>query len=192
MIRVIIVCGPTASGKTGYAHRLALKLNGEIVNADAMQIYRQFPIITASPSDDLQKELPYHLYNFLDIDQAFSVMKYANLASDKIKEITKRGKLPIIVGGSGMYINALISGYHNIPDISEDIRNKATKLREEMGAAAFFSKLSQLDSIAGKKLNINDSQRVVRAYNVITETGRSIYSWQEEEKTKLLADYEFE
>ncbi len=192
MPKAIIVCGPTASGKTGYAHKLALKLDAEIVNADAMQIYRQFPIITAAPSANLQAELPYHLYNFLDIDQDFSVIKYVKLASQKIKEITKRNKLPIIVGGSGMHINSLISGYHNIPDIPEKVRNEITELREEMGAEAFFTKLSQLDPIAGQKLNQNDTQRVIRAYNVVTQTDKSIYSWQQAEKINLLAEYEFE
>ena len=133
MNKAIIICGPTASGKTDFAHKLALKNNGEIVNADSMQLYKQLPIITASPYQKLKDQLPYHLYNFQDIDQELSAAKYVDMASEVIQTISLKGKLPIIVGGSGMYISMLANGYSVIPEIDGEIRRYARLLHKDLG-----------------------------------------------------------
>ncbi len=178
MKKIIVVCGPTASGKTDFAHYLAKKNRGEIVNGDSMQIYRQIPIITASPSPALKEEIPYHLYNFLDIEQEFSVTKYVQLAVKIIKEINNRGNLPIIVGGTGMYINALLYGYSQIPTISPQIRSITRELQDEIGQVEFFKRLTILDPLAKNNLNIFDKQRCLRAYEVVMQTGKSIFTFQ--------------
>ncbi len=192
MNKAIIICGPTASGKTEYAHKLALQNNGEIVNADSMQLYKQLPIITASPEQKLKDELPYHLYNFQDVDQELSATKYVEVASNTIREITSRNKIPIIVGGSGMYISMLVNGYSAIPNIDEAIRLKARSLRKEIGAELFFEELKKLDPAICQTLNVADSQRTLRAYEVIKQTKKSILEYQKQENYKPLPDFEFE
>jgi tRNA dimethylallyltransferase len=192
MNKAIIICGPTASGKTNFAHKLALENNGEIVNADSMQLYKQLPIITASPEQKLKDELPYHLYNFQDIDQELSATKYVELASTNIREISSRDKLPIIVGGSGMYISMLVNGYSAIPDIDTAIRAHTRALREEIGAEAFFAELKKLDPKITNILNVGDNQRTLRAYEIVKQTGKSILEFQAQENVKSLPDFEFE
>lgn len=188
MKKAIIICGPTASGKTNLAHRLARKNNGEIVNADSMQLYKQLPIITASPEKKLKDELPYHLYNFQDMDKELSATKYAGMAADIIQKISANDKLPIIVGGSGMYISMLANGYSKIPDIEANIRLDARLLHKEAGAESFFAELKKLDPKAAKILNVSDTQRTIRAYEVIKQTGKSILDFQKEENYKPLPD----
>ena len=190
MNKVVVICGPTASGKTYFAHILAKKNNGEIINADSMQLYKQIPVITASPAINLKNELPYHLYNFLDIDNECSVAKYAQMAAEKIKEIAARGKVPILVSGSGMYINALINGFSYIPDINPEIRSKVRNLQSSLSSADFFNLLERSDPDAARVLNVNDTQRAARAFEVYMQTGNSILYYQKN-NTKLLADFTF-
>ncbi len=189
--RAVVICGPTASGKTDFAHKLAFSNNGQVVNADSMQIYKELPIITASPEDYLRSELSYHLYNFQNIDQEFSAAKYAKAASKVVKSISENGSLPVIVGGSGMYINMLVNGYNIMPDIDDEVRNQARTLYMEIGAEAFFAELEKIDSESARRLNVGDRQRVTRAYEVAKQTGRSILDFQSKENEKPLADFEF-
>lgn len=178
MKKIVVICGPTASGKTDLAHALALSVGGEIVNADSMQVYKQLPIITASPTFEQKEEVNYHLYNFLDVSHDFSVAKYVSLASDAIQEIHFRNRLPIIVGGTGMYINALLYGYNQMPEIAANIRSDARALREKIGAEKFFQELQSLDPKICEILNVNDGQRTIRAYEIIKQTGLSILDYQ--------------
>lgn len=190
--KVLIICGPTASGKTDLAHELALKNSGEVVNADSMQLYKQIPIITASPSLVLKNEVPYHLYNFQNIEQEFSAAKYVGSASKIIREILGRNKLPIIVGGSGMYINMLVNGYSSIPEINNTLRDQARNLHQKIGADAFFKELKKLDPEAAQNLEIGDTQRIIRAYEVVRQTGKSILDFQAQSNIKPLPEIEFE
>ncbi|MGC0371862.1 MAG: hypothetical protein DGJ47_000563 [Rickettsiaceae bacterium] len=190
--KIIVVCGPTASGKTQFAHQFALKNNGEIVNADSMQIYQQIPIITASPEDNLKKELPYHLYNFRSVEKDFSAIKYINLASSTIKEIISRGKLPIITGGTGMYIDMLINGYNQVPDVDVEVRKKVRRLHAEIGQERFFTALSALDPQVTQIIKSNDVQRSLRAYEVLQSTGKSILYFQNQPKNRPFEGFEFE
>jgi tRNA dimethylallyltransferase len=190
MKKAVIICGPTASGKTNFAHVFARKNNGEIVNADSMQLYRQLPIITASPPRKLKDELPYHLYNFLDIDTEFSAAKYAALAGKVISEISNQGKLPVIVGGSGMYINMLVYGFSQIPDIDDEIRHSARSLHAELGSNEFFKILKAIDPKVTEILNIGDTQRVIRAYEVIKQSGKSILYYQAQKNLSPVSDFD--
>lgn len=191
MKKAIIICGPTASGKTSFAHQLAYKNNGEIVNADSMQLYKQLPIITASPEQKLKAELPYHLYNFQDINKELSATKYVGMAADVIQKISENVRLPIAVGGSGMYISMLTNGYSKIPDIDINIRLNARSLHKEVGMESFFAELKKLDPEVAKILNVSDTQRTIRAYEVIKQTGKSILDFQKEENYKPLSDFRF-
>ena len=190
MNKVIIVCGPTASGKTQFAHLIAKNHNGEIVNADSMQLYKSLPIITSSPSLELKNELPYHLYNFLDINSEYCVANYAQMAAEKIKEISTRKKLPILVGGSGMYINSLIKGFSYIPDIEPEVRAQVRRLQQSLDSNEFFELLKKTDPVIVNVLNAQDSQRVARAYEVFLQTGKSILYYQKS-NTKLLEGFSF-
>lgn len=190
-MRAFVICGPTASGKTEFAHKLALKINGEIVNADSRQLYKQLPIITASPLHEQKQELQYYLYNFLDISQDFSVTKYVQSASYTVQEINSKGKIPIIVGGSGMYIGSLIYGYNEIPEISQEVRQYTRNIREQIGAVKFFQKLKILDPEICKMLNVQDTQRTLRAYEVIKQTGNSILQYKNTSLIKPLAECDF-
>ncbi len=188
---MLVICGPTASGKSYLAHYLAKIYDGEIVNSDSMQIYRQIPIITASPSQIYQNEISYHLYNFLSVDQEFSVIQYVNHALAKITDIRNRDKLPIIVGGTGLYINSLLFGYNEIPTISPEIRQYVRELHSKIGSCQFFNKLKELDVWASQKLNKHDSQRVIRAYEVFMQTGQSIFAFQDTQNISFLPKSDF-
>jgi tRNA dimethylallyltransferase len=192
MKKAIIICGPTASGKSDFAHIIAKKYCGEIVNIDSMQVYKQIPVLTASPPDFLKSELPYHLYNFLDIDKEFSVIKYISLAADAISAISQRGNIPIIVGGTGLYINALLLGYNEIPPISKEVQNFSRELHEKIGHAEFASLLRHLDPLAAARFNPNDTQRIVRAFEVFKQTGKSIVSFQENNNIIPLPEFLFQ
>lgn len=191
MKKIIVICGPTASGKTDLAHHWAKNNRGQIVNGDSRQIYKQIPIITASPAKSLQEELPYHLYNFLDIKQEFSVVKYVLLAVEAIKQISNQGNLPIIVGGTGMYINALLCGYSQIPAISPEIREHSQKLQAKIGQKEFFRQLTILDPLVQNNLNASDKQRSLRAFEVFSQTNQSIFTFQAVKALSPLADFDF-
>ncbi len=191
MNRAIIICGPTASGKSQFAHVLASKYNGEIVNADSMQIYKQLKIITSSPPEEQKLELKYHLYNFLDVDKHFSAADYANMAQKEIENINNKGKIPFVVGGSGMYIDMLLNGYSTMPSIDVDVREKARALYKELGAIGFFQLLQKADPEVANILNVNDKQRVQRAYEVISQTGKSILYFQSQGRHTPLENYQF-
>lgn len=192
MQKAIIICGPTASGKTGFGHSVAKKHVGEIINIDAIQIYKQLSIVTASPETSLRSEVEYHLYNFLDISQKFSVIEYVNLAKDVINKIFDKGKLPILVGGTGMYINALINGYNAIPNIPDNVRKKAKDRLIELGNEEFFRELCTIDENAAQRLKANDSQRILRAYEVITHTNKSIFTFQSDKNILPLPNVAFQ
>lgn len=195
--KAIIICGPTASGKTAYAHSLALSKvsKGEpsaIVNCDSMQIYQQIPIITASPEQEMKQQLPYHLYNFKSIEQDFSVAEYLELATAEIRKIISTDQLPIIVGGTGMYVSALLNGINNIPSIDGKIRNYVRDIYAKEGTAPLYSELLEKDPIAAQKLNSGDSQRIMRALEVMLQTGKSIFEFQQQKTTSPMPEITFE
>lgn len=187
---LVIICGPTCSGKTFIGHHFAKELNGEIINADSMQLYTQIPIITASPSEALKSEVDYHLYNFLDINSSYSAVEYAKDAAKTIKNVIAKGKTPILVGGSGMYINTLIQGYNNIPDIDQSIRQKTLQIKSDKGLDYIYDQLLKADP-DHKKLHSSDTYRILRAYEVYLQTNQSIYSFKEYGRQEFLSEYSF-
>ncbi|MBL3284978.1 tRNA dimethylallyltransferase [Rickettsiales endosymbiont of Paramecium tredecaurelia] len=168
---VTIVCGPTASGKTNFAHRLAQRENGEVICIDSMQLYRALPILTASPEQGFRAEIPYHLYNILEPHESSCMTSYLRLAVDKITQCINNDKKPILVGGTGLYINALITGYSAIPEIDPEIRKMVRKEYDTIGHEAFIKKLYKIDANASMHL---DKYRAIRAMEVVLSTNQSI------------------
>jgi len=177
-IPTIIIAGPTASGKTKLSINLAKKINGEIINADSMQIFEGFEILKAMPTKEERCEIEHHLFGFVPIKGKYSVARWLNDANTKIIEVQNRNKVPIFVGGSGMYLNAATKGLSTIPSISPQTRMKVTDLYQTKGFDYIYKILTALDNEGGLKININDRQRLIRAYEVYLETGKSIWWWQ--------------
>lgn len=179
MLHLAVVCGPTASGKSQFASALARQWNGVIINADALQVYRQLPIITASPTQEDRQLTKHFLYNHIDVWQDYSVARYISEVTQVLGSLN--GQNAIIVGGSGMYINSLIYGTHKLPSIDSDLRSNIRSEIELWGIANIYQKLQKVDSIGASKLNPHDSKRVSRAYEVFLQTGRSISSFYSDE-----------
>ena len=188
--KIILIFGPTASGKSKFAIKLAKKLNGEIINADSMQVYKELKILTARPSSIEQKQIKHHLYGFQSVRKNFSTGQWLKLALKKIKEIKKRKKIPILVGGTGLYFKSLTSGLVKISKIPFKYRLKIRDFQKKIGQKKFYKKLLKIDPMAKGKINPNDIQRSIRAYEVKSYTKFSLYEWFEK-TTKEFQDEEF-
>ncbi len=175
--KIILVSGPTASGKSSFAVYLAKKFKGEIVNADSMQVYKELNILTARPNLKQNNKIKHHLYGFLSIKKKFSTGQWLKLASKKIKEIRNRNKIPILVGGTGLYFKALIDGLAKIPKISATKRKKVTNLQNKLGQIDFYKKLIKIDPRIKNFVNSNDVHRSIRAYEVKYYTKKSLIEW---------------
>tara|TARA_B100001057_G_C22617197_1_gene858981 strand:+ start:40 stop:954 length:915 start_codon:yes stop_codon:yes gene_type:complete len=175
--KIILIYGPTASGKSTFAVRLAKKINGEIINADSMQVYKELKVTTARPfSKDCQK-IKHHLYGFQNSKKNFSTGTWLKLANQKILEIKKRKKTPILVGGTGLYFKVLTEGMVNIPNIPIKFRQKIRSLHERLGQKKFFLNLLKIDPLVKNHINPSDSQRSIRAYEIKLFTNKSMYNW---------------
>ena len=173
-IPLICVVGPTASGKTGLGIELAKALNGEIVSADSMQIYKGISIASAAATNDEMQGVPHHLLEFLELGQEFSVADYVNLAKDKIIEIYSRGKQPILVGGTGLYVNSLVDGVEFVDEKSDtDTLFYLKKELEEYGAEYMLKKLAEIDPENAAKLHPNNTRRILRALEIYLTTGKT-------------------
>jgi tRNA dimethylallyltransferase len=175
--KIILISGPTASGKSNFAVSLAKKINGEIINADSMQVYKQFKILTARPSKLEQKNIKHHLYGIADVKTNFSTGRWLKLAIIKIREIRKRNKTPILVGGTGLYFNSLINGLVKIPNIPTKFRNKIRLMQKTYGQKKFYKKLLKIDPKVKDKINSNDTQRSIRAFEIKSYSKKSMYDW---------------
>ena len=182
---VVVVAGPTASGKSALAIDLALRYNGEIVNADSMQVYAGTPIISAAPTDEEKKLVPHHLYEIYHPSQKGTVVDWLRLAVKTIKEIWARNKVPFVVGGTGMYIDNLINGTTPIPEPSSAVRRQVKNMTD------VYAWLAENDKDAAEMLNSADTSRVRRAAEVFLQTGKSIADWYKEPMVKYLPEAEF-
>lgn len=171
--KILAVVGATASGKTSLGIELAKKYNGEIISADSMQIYKGLDIASAKPAPEEMQGIPHHLIDFLDRDITFSVSDYVNLANEKIKDILSRGKLPIIVGGTGLYIDSLLDNVKFSDGGSdEEYRKELYTLANENGNEFLYNILLETDPVAAENIHMNNLVRVVRALEVFHVTGR--------------------
>ena len=195
--KIILISGPTASGKSNFAVKIANKINGEIINADSMQVYKQLKILTARPNKEEQKNIKHHLYGVVDVNKSFSTGQWLKLAIKKIKEIRKRKKTPILVGGTGLYFQSIINGLVKIPNIPLKLRNKVRFIQKKEGQKKFYKKLLKLDKKVKGKFDSNDTQRSIRAFEIKLYTKVSMYDWlnktkpvfNENEFLKLYIDF---
>ena len=183
--KIILIYGPTASGKSSFAIKLAKIVNGEIINADSMQVYKQFRILSARPDKSKYQKIKHHLYGFHDVNKNFSTGNWLKLVMKKIDEIKKRKKIPILVGGTGLYFKALTDGLVKIPNIPIKIRNQIRAQQSKIGQDMFYKKLLKLDPISKNKINPTDSHRSIRAFEVKLYTQKSIHEWYKNTKSNF-------
>jgi len=181
--KIILVSGPTASGKSNFSIKLAKKINGEIINADSMQVYKELKVLSARPNPKDYQKIKHHLYGFHNVRNNFSTGDWLKFAIKKIKEVTKRKKTPIFVGGTGLYFKALTDGLVSIPNIPIRFRNKIRTLHKTLGQKRFYQKLIRLDPNSKEKINPTDVQRSIRAYEVKEFTKKSLHEWFENTKS---------
>ena len=186
--KIILISGPTSSGKSNFAIKLAKKIKGEIINADSMQVYKQLQILTARPKKKDLKKIKHHLYGFCDVKKKYSTGEWLKLLLSKIKDIRKRKKAPIIVGGTGLYFKALTDGLVKIPNISMKTRNKIRLMQKKLGQTGFYNKLLKLDPLIKNKIEKNDIQRSIRAYEIKHQTKKSIIEWFKKTKVFFSSD----
>ena len=183
--KIILISGPTASGKSSFGIRLAKKINGEIINADSMQVYKQFKILSARPSPKNYQKVRHHLYGFHDVKKNFSTGDWLKLVIKKIEEVKKRKKTPILVGGTGLYFKALTDGLSKMPKIPLKIRNQIRALQHEIGQKKFYQQLLKIDPISQNKIKPNDTHRSLRAYEIKFYTQKSIHNYFKNTKSNF-------
>lgn len=186
--KIILIAGPTASGKSNFALKLAKKIKGEIINADSMQVYKQLQILTARPKKKNLKKIKHHLYGFCDVKKKYSTGEWLKLLLKKVKDIRKRKKVPIIVGGTGLYFKTLTDGLVKIPNIPIKTRNKIRLMQKKLGQKKFYNKLLKLDPLIKNKIEKNDIQRSIRAYEIKHQTKKSIIEWFKKTKVFFSSD----
>ena len=175
---VVIVAGPTASGKSALALALAEALGGVVINADSMQVYRELSILTNRPDAAAEARAPHRLYGVISAVEACSVARWRDMAVAEIAAARAAGRLPILAGGTGLYIRALVEGLSPVPEIPSGIRAAARARHGEIGGAAFHAELGDRDPEMAARLAPGDSQRLIRAFEVIEATGESLAAWQ--------------
>ena len=173
---VICLAGPTGAGKTALALHLARELGGEIINADSRQVYADFPLITAQPSPDERARAPHHLYGFLPTEQKISAGRWADRAAAKAREVTAAGRVPLLVGGTGLYFQALLRGMAAIPAIAPEVSAGLEARLREAGPEALHAELSRADPSYAARIHPRDRQRILRALEVLEGTGKP-FSW---------------
>ena len=195
--KIVLISGPTASGKSNFSIKLAKKINGEIINADSMQVYKELKILSARPNLKDYQSIKHHLYGFHSVKNNFSTGDWLKNAIKKIKEVRRRKKIPIFVGGTGLYFKALTEGLVSIPNIPIKYRNNIRDLQKKLGQKKFYQKLIKLDPNSKEKINSTDTQRSIRAYEVKQYTKKSLHDWfkntksyfEKEDFYKIYIDY---
>jgi tRNA dimethylallyltransferase len=188
MQKIILIAGPTGSGKSEIALRLAKKINGEIINADSMQVYKEIKILSARPES--YSNISHYLYGNISVKNNFSAGEWLKKVKLNLNKIIKKKKQPIFVGGTGLYFKLLTEGISNIPKIPDSIRTKARKLNAKLGNDKFYSLLIKLDPLVQNKIKKNDTHRLIRAYEVAAFTKKSLIDWQKNNKN-YFSNYQF-
>lgn len=177
---VLVIAGPTASGKSALALDIAESFGGSVINADSMQVYRDLRIITARPSAEDEARAPHRLYGVLNASEACSAARWRDLALAEVAACRRDGRLPILCGGTGLYLKALMDGLSPTPDIPEEIRQDVRRRCDREGPVALHAALAGHDPVMAARLNPTDPQRVCRALEVWLATGRSLADWQDD------------
>jgi tRNA dimethylallyltransferase len=179
-VKAVLIAGPTASGKSALALDVAESLDGIIVNADSMQVYRDLRVITARPTPAEEARVPHKLYGFVDAAENYSVGRWCRDVEEVLMEIGKQGRVPILVGGTGLYFKALTSGLAAVPPIPADIRARMRGRLQHEGAPALHAELMRLDPTTAQRVTANDRSRISRALEVVLATGRALSDWHRE------------
>ena len=187
-VDAVLIAGPTASGKSAAALALAEKFGGAIINADSMQVYAELRVLTARPTQDDERRVPHFLYGHVPASERYSVGRYQKEAADALRQARERGLLPIFVGGTGVYFGVLDEGLSPIPPVPAAVRADVRRRFETMGRDAFFADLSERDEATAAKLRPSDTQRVLRAADVLEATGRPLSAWQDSRAESVLGD----
>jgi tRNA dimethylallyltransferase len=188
MQKIILIAGPTGSGKSEIALKLAKKINGEIINADSMQVYKEIKILSARPES--YSNVSHYLYGNISVKNNFSAGEWLKKIKLNLNKIIKKKKQPIFVGGTGLYFKLLTEGISNIPKIPVSIRTKARKLNAKLGNDEFYDLLIKLDPLIHNRIKKNDTHRLIRAYEVVTFTKKSLIDWQKKNKN-YFSNYHF-
>ena len=175
--KIILIAGPTASGKSRLAIEIAKKIKGEIINADSMQVYKEFSVLSSRPSKIDLKKVKHHLYGFQPAKKLFSTGAWLKLAKKQIDQCLKNKKIPILVGGTGLYFEVITKGMSKIPNINSKVRDKIRNLQKKKGQEKFYELLLELDPLVKNKIEPSDTQRSIRAYEVKKFTKKSIFEW---------------
>lgn len=174
-IPVIAVVGPTASGKTSLSIEIAKHFSGQVVSADSMQIYEKMNIATAKPTDDEMQGIPHHLIGFQPIDKKFSVAEYVTLAKECIEKIHNQGDLPVVAGGTGLYVDSLLQNIQfSKEEGNNELRNELTEMFDQKGAEFMLEALREIDPKTAEKLHLNDKSRIIRALEIYKATGKTM------------------
>jgi tRNA dimethylallyltransferase len=187
-VDAVLIAGPTASGKSAAALALAEKLGGAIINADSMQVYRELRVLTARPTPEAEARVPHYLYGHVSASERYSAGRYQDDAAQALRDVRDRGLLPIFAGGTGLYFGALTEGLSPIPTVPASVRSEVRRRFETLGRDAFFADLAQRDGATAAKLKPSDTQRVLRAADVLEATGRPLSAWQEASGDAVLRD----
>jgi tRNA dimethylallyltransferase len=188
--KALLIAGPTASGKSALALALGEHLGGLIVNADSMQVYRELRVLTARPSPEDEARVPHALYGIVSAVETFSVGAFVSHARDALARAEQEGRIPIVVGGTGLYFEALLKGLARVPPVPTEIRAESAAFMAEIGPEAFHRVLAAKDPLMAARLMPTDRQRLERAYAVYRATGRSLAEWQDTPVAPLLAEEE--
>ncbi len=185
MTGLVVIGGPTASGKSALALHLAEAAGGVLINADSRQLYRDLPLLTARPGPAEEARVPHHLFGVLDAEEPASAGRWLELAGDAIAAALEAGQLPIVVGGTGFYLSALLRGLAPVPSVPAARRAEAEALFERLGGPGLHAELRRRDPIMAARLRPSDRQRLIRALEVLTATGRSLAGWQAEPRFRV-------
>ena len=188
MQKIILIAGPTGSGKSEIALRLAKKINGEIINTDSMQVYKEIKILSARPESYFN--ISHYLYGNISVKSNFSAGEWLKKVKLNLKKILNKKKQPIFVGGTGLYFKLITEGISNIPKIPDSIRTKTRNLNAKLGNDKFYSLLIKLDPLVKNKIKENDTHRLIRAYEVVIFTKKSLFNWQKKNKN-YFSNYQF-
>ena len=186
---VYVIAGPTATGKSDLSISLANKVNGVVINSDSMQVYKNLEILTARPSINEIKNIDHHLYGFVDGNERYNVERWCNDAAAVIKKISANNLTPILVGGTGLYINTLINGLIDLPSIPELIKIESEKILQEFGKDFLINQIKNIDPESLKEINYNDTVRLRRIWEVFESTGKKFSEWKLNKNKKFITDY---
>ncbi len=188
---VYVIAGPTATGKSELAISLGKIINGAVINSDSMQVYKNLEILTARPSSSEMKNIDHHLYGFVNGSERYNVERWCNDATEIIKKISANNLTPILVGGTGLYINTLINGLIDLPPIPEKIKIESEKIFQEFGKDFLINQIKNVDPDSLKEINHNDIVRLRRIWEVFESTGKKFSEWKLSENKKFITNYKF-